>query len=192
MAAADTANAGSGKADLDWQTFPRWLATEAVSRAPAFAEVPLEFAGAHVYVGLDAGDAAGVAGLKEFLRNYTDAPNDRIVLREIPPTRGECHICHLAGTPGCHQCRNLAIEGSAGVAAAMGTDLIRLVRDDPFDVLLLVSSEVSLIPVVRFLEKKGKKVVHGAFPPRVRDLSAACSAVIDLGSLLGASVLAEL
>ena len=96
---------------------------------------------------------------------------------------GECHACDLAHTPGCHHCRNTVTGAGQGVRDAMTTDLFRLVREDSLDVAVLVSSDLALITVVRFLIGRGTKVVHGAFPPLARDLSASCSGVIDLRAL---------
>jgi hypothetical protein len=185
LSAAAAPGVKGGAAEIDWRTFPRWLATEALRQAPAFAQAPLEFAGAHVYVALDPGEPRRTASLREWVREHLGGrPDAQFVFQEIIQGPGECCACDLARTPNCHRCRNMAVGGVASVVEAMATDLFRLTREDAFDVVLLVSSDLGLIPAVRFLEGRGKRVVHGAFPPRARDLSAACSAVIDLGALM--------
>jgi hypothetical protein len=188
LPAAAAPDSEGGAAEIDWRTFPWWLGTEAIRQAPAFAQAPLEFLGAHIYVALDPGDPRRTASLRGWVREHLDGPPDvHVVLQEITQGPGECYACEPASTPNCHRCRNMTAGGVANVVDAMATDLFRLTREDAFDVVLLVASDLALIPVVRFLEGRGKRVVHGAFPPRARDLSAACSAVVDLGALLGSN-----
>jgi uncharacterized LabA/DUF88 family protein len=57
-----------------------------------------------------------------------------------------------------------------------------LAREHAYDWAVLVSSDLGLIPVVKFVQGRGKKIVHAAFPPVAVDLSRACRASIDLGA----------
>jgi hypothetical protein len=165
----------SGGGAIDWQTFPRRLAEEAAEQADILSGKSLEFAGARVYAPLGLLDRAGAA----------EIAGDKVELREIRSTVAECRACDLAGTSSCHHCRNLALDPAALIAAAIGNDLVRSARDEDIGALVLVTSNTALIPMVRFLERKGKIVVHATVPPRGRDLSAACSAVVDIGKLGG-------
>ena len=67
-----------------------------------------------------------------------------------------------------------------GVDTRIVTDLISMAWDGVYDVAVLVSSDRDFIPVVRFLETRAVKVVHGAFPSYAADLSRACWARIDV------------
>ena len=167
--------ARGGDVATGWRAFPRRLVEEAMVQMDVFAGRPLEFAGARVYVPLGLLDRAAAA----------EIVGDNVELREVKPTVAECRACDLAGTSSCHRCRNLALDPSALVAAAIGDDLVRLARDEGIGALVLVTSDSALIPMVRFLERKGKIVVHATVPPRGRDLSAACSAVLDIGRFAG-------
>ncbi|WP_419166625.1 NYN domain-containing protein [Candidatus Palauibacter sp.] len=44
--------------------------------------------------------------------------------------------------------------------------MIRLAWVDNYDVAVLVSSDRDFVPVAEFLETRGIKVIHGAFPPK--------------------------
>ena len=65
----------------------------------------------------------------------------------------------------------------------MATDMISLAWVDNYDVGVLVSSDRDFVPVAEFLETKGIKVIHGAFPPKGAKLTARCWGSLDLPSL---------
>ena len=70
-----------------------------------------------------------------------------------------------------------------GVDVRIATDMIKLARADNYDTAVLVSSDRDFIPVVDFLETRGIKVLHAAFPPNGAHLSRACWATIDVPEL---------
>jgi len=48
---------------------------------------------------------------------------------------------------------------------------------------MLVSSDRDFVSVAEFLETKGIKVIHGAFPPKGAQLSARCWASVNVVDL---------
>ena len=70
-----------------------------------------------------------------------------------------------------------------GVDVRMATDMISLAWVDNYDVAVLVSSDRDFVPVAEFLETKGIKVIHGAFPPRGAQLTARCWGSVDIAGL---------
>jgi len=62
-------------------------------------------------------------------------------------------------------------------------DLLELAREDGYDWAVIVTTDLLLIPVVRYLQAHGRKIVHGCFPPIAMDLTDECWASIDLGPL---------
>ena len=61
-----------------------------------------------------------------------------------------------------------------GVDTRIVTDMISLAWVGNYDVAVLVSSDRDFIPVVEFLQTRGIKVVHGAFPPQAHALTGRC------------------
>ena len=61
-----------------------------------------------------------------------------------------------------------------GVDTRIVTDMISLAWVGNYDIAVLVSSDRDFIPVVEFLQTRGIKVVHGAFPPQARALTNRC------------------
>lgn len=61
-----------------------------------------------------------------------------------------------------------------GVDTRLAADMIRLAWEDNYDAAVLVSSDRDFVPVAEFLETKGRKVIHGAFPPRGFHLTQKC------------------
>ena len=70
-----------------------------------------------------------------------------------------------------------------GVDVRMAIDMISLAWVDNYDIAVLVSSGRDFVPVAEFLETKGIRVIHGAFPPMGAQLSAKCWGSIDIGKL---------
>ena len=70
-----------------------------------------------------------------------------------------------------------------GVDVRMATDIISLAWIENYDIAVLVSSDRDFVPLAGFLETRGIKVVHGAFPPKGAQLTARCWAGINVGRL---------
>jgi len=70
-----------------------------------------------------------------------------------------------------------------GVDVRIATDMVMLAWVDSYDIAVLVSSDSDFVPVAQFLQTKGKKVVHAAFPPRGALLSQKCWGSIDVPSI---------
>ncbi len=88
----------------------------------------------------------------------------------------------LIGTrPGCGA--DMRGTEERGVDLRMATDMIKLAWVDNYDVAVLVSSDADFVPVAEFLETRGIKVIHGAFPPKGHHLSSCCWGRIDLHKL---------
>ena len=89
----------------------------------------------------------------------------------------ECWGCYKA----CTQCQGGNTDpGGRGRDNPMAGDLIELARDDEYDWAVVVSSDLLLIPAVRYLQSHGRKIIHGCFPPIAMDLTRECWASIDL------------
>ena len=67
-----------------------------------------------------------------------------------------------------------------GIDTRIATAMISLAWVDNYDVAVLVSSDRDFIPVVDFLETRGIKVVHGAFPPAGSELTRKCWGSISI------------
>jgi hypothetical protein len=78
----------------------------------------------------------------------------------------------------------MAIDLSAAVTDAIRADLLQTAREERVEWVVLVSSDNRLIPVVKFLQSKGTRIVHGSVLGRARDLSLACDTSVDLGAHL--------
>lgn len=70
-----------------------------------------------------------------------------------------------------------------GVDVRMATDMISLAWVDNYDIAVLVSSDRDFVPVAAFLETRGIKVIHGAFPPKGAHLTAQCWGAVNIPDL---------
>jgi len=122
----------------------------------------------YIYVPPDAGRPGG---------------SERVFFKErTGGAKRDCWGCYKA----CTHCQ----EGTRGRPAGRGlsnpiaSDLLELTRNNAFDWAVLVSTDVLLIPVVRFVQSRGRKLIHGCFPPIAADLTRECWAFIDLRGLV--------
>jgi uncharacterized LabA/DUF88 family protein len=71
-----------------------------------------------------------------------------------------------------------------GVDTRIVTDMISLAWSNSYDVAVLVSADRDFVPVADFLQSKGIKVVHGAFPPKGSHLSQKCWGHLRIPALM--------
>ena len=71
-----------------------------------------------------------------------------------------------------------------GVDTRIVTDMISLAWSNGYDVAVLVSSDKDFVPVAEFLQAKGIKVVHAAFPPDGALLSQKCWASFSIPAVM--------
>ncbi|MDE2782395.1 MAG: NYN domain-containing protein [Gemmatimonadota bacterium] len=100
--------------------------------------------------------------------------------KRSPPSCPRCHQ-PLATCPGCGA--DMRGTEEKGVDVRMATDMISLAWVDNYDIAVLVSSDRDFVPVAEFLETRGIKVIHGAFPPKGSELTARCWASINVARL---------
>lgn len=106
-----------------------------------------------------------------------------IVKRQRKRSPPSCPACHTA-VDQCPACgADMRGTEEKGVDVRMATDMISLAWVDNYDIAVLVSSDRDFVPVAEFLETKGIRVIHGAFPPKGAQLSAKCWGSIDIGEL---------
>ena len=106
-----------------------------------------------------------------------------IVPRQKKRSPPVCPACHTAvrTCPACGS--DMRGTEEKGVDVRMATDMISLAWADNYDVAVLVSSDRDFVPVAEFLETRGIKVIHGAFPPKGAQLTARCWGSIDVPRL---------
>ena len=58
--------------------------------------------------------------------------------------------------------------------------MIKLAWVANYDIAVLVSSDKDFVPVAEFLETRGIKVIHAAFPPQGAELTRKCWSWINV------------
>jgi hypothetical protein len=132
---------------------------------------------------LDPGSSAALLPLDDvYLYSATEMDRSGGVESAILRERGigvrrECQGCGKE----CTHCRGGGVKDAVGQGrdSLIANDLIELARQDAYDWAVIVSTDVWLIPVVRFVQSHGRKIVHGCFPPVAADLTKECWASID-------------
>ncbi len=106
-----------------------------------------------------------------------------IVPRQRKRSAPQCPVCQ-APVPQCPSCgADMRGTEEKGVDVRIATDMIKLAWVDNYDTAVLLSSDKDFIPLVEFLETRGIKVLHAAFPPQGAHLSRACWGTIEIPRL---------
>lgn len=167
----------------DWSALGPVLARTAGQRIAS--QSPAQYQGLNFYGSYDPHSARDRA-----LRRWATTVVDRfpgvsvsIVPRQRKRSPPQCPQCQVP-VPQCPACgADMRGTEEKGVDIRIATDMIKLASVDNYDAAVLLSSDKDFIPLVEFLETRGIKVLHAAFPPQGAHLSRACWDTIDLPSL---------
>jgi len=169
---------------VDWQRLGPELAMAAGKLVEA--ESQSHYEGMHIYGSYDPGKPND-AKLRNWFSNTLDRmPGVNVVLLERQRKRNapRCPHCQTETTT-CHSCgKDMRGTEEKGVDTRMATDLISLAWSNGYDVAVLVSADRDFVPVVEFLQSRGIKVVHGAFPPNGSQLSQKCWGSLSIPKLM--------
>ena len=100
--------------------------------------------------------------------------------KRSPPVCPACYTA-VAQCPACGA--DMRGTEEKGVDVRMATDMVSLAWVDNYDIAVLVSSDRDFVPVAEFLETRGIKVIHGAFPPRGAQLTERCWGSVNIAGL---------
>lgn len=159
---------------VDWTKVATVLSREAASVLPAGSSAIFE--ALHVYGSFDPNKPAD-AKFKNWFSTWLDRQSGvHTVLVERQRKKGhpKCPACQdeVSNCPSC----NADMRGTEekGVDTRIVTDMISLAWSNGYEAAVIVSSDRDFVPVADFLQTKGIKVVHGAFPPVGSQLSQKC------------------
>ena len=170
---------------LDWIKLPVWLANRADDVLQEAGEPEGRYMGGHVYVSYDPWKPDDKALLKWVNGVVARAPGIQVTSKERKAKSApKCQACHepIETCPHCGE--RIRRTGEKGIDTGLVTDLIMGAWEDTYDTAVLVSSDADFIPAVRFIQAKGKRVIHACFPPSGAELQRECWSSVDLVSLL--------
>jgi hypothetical protein len=165
---------------LDWKALPFWLAGKAAAMAQIVNYVP---EGAIIYASYNPNTEEG-RSFKSWATSWLNRqPGLQVQCHERQPKSApKCNICHRSilncPHPECQARLSGTIE--KGVDTAIATDMIRLAWEGAYEIGVLASSDADLVPAVRFLDQKGKRIIQAGFPPLGVSLATACWASFDI------------
>lgn len=169
---------------IDWQKLGPLLSAETGKLVDL--STPSHYEGMHVYGSYDPAKPND-SKLRHWFTNTLDRmPGVNTVLLERQRKRNysKCPHCQIE-TVTCHACgKDMRGTEEKGVDTRLATDLIRLAWESNYDAAVLVSADRDFVPVADFLQTKGMKIIHGAFPPNSSQLSQKCWGNLNLPSLM--------
>lgn len=167
----------------DWKAIGQTLAGAAVSLVSSQAQ--LGYQGMNVYTSYNPANPKDNS-FKAWATNVLDTfPGVHVSLAERQKKRSgpKCPSCHtMFGTcPSCSA--DMRGTEEKGVDTKMVTDMMSLAWASNYQVAVLLSADRDFVPVADFLQTKGIKVIHGAFPPKGAFLGQKCWGKLDVPSL---------
>ncbi|OLS45856.1 hypothetical protein BV509_16855 [Rhodovulum sulfidophilum] len=169
---------------VDWRPVGPLFTTEAAKLVDPNAQPVFE--ALHVYGSFDPNKPQDNR-LKNWFTNTLDKmPGTHVALVERQQKRAypKCPHCQTEVSQ-CASCGgDMRGTEEKGVDTRIVADMISLAWAKAYDVAVLVSSDRDFVPVAEFLQTKGIKVVHGAFPPKGIHLSQKCWANFSITNLM--------
>jgi uncharacterized LabA/DUF88 family protein len=169
---------GQDKTAIDWRNIGNWLAKE----ASLVAKIdPYNNEGTNIYTSYNPRkDPNYVNWVQNWLNRQ---PGIQVHCLERKAKREpDCPTCYQT-IYLCPKCGASMIGSEEkGVDALIVTDMISLAWENSYDMAVLASSDRDLIPAVKYLSGKGKKVIHAGFREIGSDLSKSCWASFDVSS----------
>lgn len=158
----------------DWKLLPQVITAEAGALIdPKCAPI---YQGMNVYGSYNDQDARD-GKLRQWASNTLDRlPGVKVTFtpRQKKATGPKCPSCHgvVSACPLCSA--DMRGTEEKGVDTRIVTDMISLAWEGAYDAAVLVSADRDFVPVAEYLQSKGVKVIHAAFPPKGAVLSQKC------------------
>lgn len=169
---------------IDWKSVASVLTSETASIVGG--AVPCSYEAMHVFGSYDP-NKPNDAKFKHWFTNWLDKqPGVHVELleRQKKKNYAKCPHCQ-SEQKECKACGgDPRGTEEKGVDTRIGTEMISLAWSNGYEVAVLVSADRDFVPVADFLQTKGIKVVHAAFPPSGSQLSQRCWANFDVSKVM--------
>ena len=169
---------------IDWKQMGRAVANESSSIVDPGAA--FTYQDMNVYGSYDPSSVKDIS-LHRWAVNILDKfPGVQVTM--IPRQRKRsgpvCPSCYdaISKCPSCQA--DMRGTEEKGVDTRIATDMIKLAWVENYDVAVLLSSDRDFVPVVEFLDTRGIKTIHGAFPPKGAELTKACWGHISIPKIM--------
>ena len=122
------------------------------------------YEGCHVYASVSGAESD--AGVRDFLeKTLPRFPGYDVILKERKQRSFVCPVCG----------ERTEKSEEKGVDVALSTDLLMHGVQGSFDIAVVLSNDSDLIPAIRFISRRGKKVIHASFlPEEGEDVALSC------------------
>lgn len=167
---------------IDWKP----VAGVFVAEAAQLLGAPVIYEAMHIYGSYDPAKPDDAKFRNWFTTWLDKLPGVHTVMLERQKKRNhvKCPQCHGEVT-NCPHCQSdLRGTEEKGIDTRIATDLISLAWSNGYDVAIIVSADRDFVPVAEFLQSKGIKVIHAAFPPAGSQLSQKCWANFNVINLM--------
>jgi len=164
------------KTKINWKDIGEWLTQEAAIIAKIRQ---YNYEGMNIYTSFNPKKESSYADWANNWLNRQSGIQVYCAERKFkrPPDCPECHdTINTCPKCGAHMERS----EEKGVDTLIVTDMISLAWENSYDFAVLASSDRDLIPAVKYLSGKGKKVIHAGFRSFGSDLSKNCWGAFDI------------
>ncbi len=167
---------------IDWKP----VAGVFVAEAGQLLGAPAIYEAMHIYGSYDPAKPNDAKFRNWFTTWLDKLPGVHTIMLERQKKRNHvtCPQCHGEVTNCPHCSSDLRGTEEKGVDTRIATDLISLAWSNGCDVAVIASADRDFVHVANFLQSKGIKVIHAAFPPAGSQLSQKCWANFNVTNLM--------
>jgi hypothetical protein len=165
---------------IDWQKVASVLTREAAKLVGG--PVPAAYEAMHVFGSYDPAKPNDQK-FKSWFTGWLDKQagvHVELLERQKKKNFAKCSHCQGEQTACIHCHKDPRGTEEKGVDTRIGTEMISLAWSNGYEIGVLVSSDRDFVPVADFLQTKGIKIIHAAFPPSGSQLSQKCWGNFDL------------
>ena len=168
----------------DWNQLGKVFAREALRVVDD--EATLSYQGMYIYGSYDPSSNNDERTRKWAMNTLDRYPGVQVTMlpRQRKRNGPVCPACHTELLQ-CVRCGS-DMRGSEekGVDTRIATDMIKFAWIDNYDIAVLLSSDRDFVPVIDFLDTRGIKTIHAAFPPSGSILTQRCWGNINVPSMI--------
>jgi len=180
------------KSKLDWQLLPKLIMNQ-VSRiiADIEPETILSYQGTRVYASINP-EYEKDNRLSNWLNNTLSQMTGFYVKTANRSVREKYVFCNYCKSriSNCPKCSKTFVGApEKGVDSQIVTDMFSLFIDKVYDVAVLLSSDSDMVPMVKYLQNHGVKIINLAWDRIGFELKKSCWASVSLDSISNQLVL---
>ena len=168
-----------GPVKIPWEKIPEVLLNKV-------GENYSEYAGTHVYASINPKSPKD-RGLRFFFQQMDLFQGYKVIVKERKPAKPvKCtdNACRKEITHCPHCSKELIRTVEKGVDTSIAIELFHYALDKVYEKAILISNDGDFVPAIEYIQRRGNRIIHGAFRNQGLEVKKACWAHIDFEDIM--------